>query len=106
MKQLLIFSTFLVLSTFCKAQSPIIQKANIEFERKVNVWADLTGSFADEMKKNIPEYQTSFFNFESDGNKAIYKPGRKCRMHETTFSDRRRPIISSILTIRRIKEFQ
>jgi GLPGLI family protein len=58
-------------------QATFISKGKIEFERRTNQWAELKGSFAEQMKKVIPEYQSLFFNYEFDGNKAIYQPGRE-----------------------------
>lgn len=59
------------------AQPVFISKGKIEFERRVNVWAELNGSFAEELKKSIPQFKTSYFDLEFDRNKAIYKPGRQ-----------------------------
>ena len=57
------------------AQSIIIEKAKIEFERQINVWAGFpAGEFADRMKQSTPQYSSSFFTFESDGNKSLYLP--------------------------------
>ena len=71
-----IFIAFTILfaqNTF--AQSVIIEKAKIEFERQVNVWASLPqGEFGDRMKQNTPQYSSTFFTFESDGNKSLYSP--------------------------------
>lgn len=58
-------------------QATFISKGKIEFERRTNQWAELKGSFAEQMKKVMPEYQSLFFNYEFDGNKAIYQPGRE-----------------------------
>lgn len=69
---ILLATTF---SQFSFAQSVIIDQAKIEFERTVNIWANLPeGDFAAQMKKNLPQYQSSFFTFESDGKKSIYSP--------------------------------
>ena len=59
------------------AQTIFISKGKIEFERRTNVWADIKGSFSDEFKKRIPQFKSDYFNFEFDGNKSIYKPGRE-----------------------------
>lgn len=76
MKAILI-SFCLFCSQILFAQSPFISKAKIEFERRTNVWADLKGSFAEQIKKVTPQYQSAFFNYEFDGNKSIYEPGRE-----------------------------
>ena len=59
------------------AQTIFISKGKIEFERRTNVWADLKGSFADQIKKSIPQFKSDYFNFEFDGDKSIYNPGRE-----------------------------
>jgi GLPGLI family protein len=66
----LFFSQILSAQTF-------ITKGKIEFERRTNVWAELKGSFAEQMKKVVPQYQSTFFNYEFDKNKSIYEPGRE-----------------------------
>jgi len=72
---------FIAIVLFCSqslfAQTKFITKGNIEFERSTNVWANLKGSLADQIKKVTPQYQTFFFDYEFDGNKSIYKPGRE-----------------------------
>ncbi|MEO6820148.1 MAG: GLPGLI family protein [Ginsengibacter sp.] len=71
-----IFIAFAILfSHQAFGQSLIIDKANIQFTRQVNVWADLPpGDFADRMKKNTPEYSSTLFTFTSDGKKSLYAP--------------------------------
>jgi GLPGLI family protein len=59
------------------AQAVFLSKGKIEFEKRTNVWADLKGSFAEEIKKSIPQFKTSYFDLIFDDNKAIYKPGRE-----------------------------
>ena len=59
------------------AQAVFISKGKIEFERRVNVWADLKGSFAEDLKKSIPEWKTSYFDFEFSSDKSVYKPSRE-----------------------------
>lgn len=74
MKKIFIaFTIMFAQNTF--AQSIIIEKAKIEFERQVNIWAGFPpGEFADRMKQNTPQYSSSFFTFESDGKKSLYSP--------------------------------
>ena len=59
------------------AQTQFISKAKIEFERRTNVWAELKGTFAEEIKKNTAQFKTDYFDYEFDGNKSVYKPGRE-----------------------------
>ncbi|MEO6949840.1 MAG: GLPGLI family protein [Ginsengibacter sp.] len=74
MKKILIaFAIILVQNT--QAQSVIIDKVKIEFDRQINVWASYPpGEFADRMKKNTPQYTSNLFTFESDGKKSLYSP--------------------------------
>ncbi len=67
------------------AQPVFVSKGKIEFERRVNVWAGLKGTFAEEIKKAVPEWKTSYFDYEFDSNKAIYKPGRESGDKPTPF---------------------
>lgn len=73
MKKIIIIIV-LIVAQKAFAQSIIIGEAKIEFERQVNVWAGLSGEFADRMKQNTPQYKSSLFNFISDGNKSLYSP--------------------------------
>ena len=59
------------------AQPVFLSQGKIEFERRTNVWADLKGGFAEELKKSVPQYRTTYFDLIFDNNKAIYKPGRE-----------------------------
>lgn len=76
MKSILIIIASFFIINCCNSQTIFIQKAKIEFERKVNAWATISGDFADQLKKSIPQFRTDYFNYEFDGNKSIYKPGR------------------------------
>lgn len=67
----------LFFSQILSAQTQFITKGKIEFERRTNMWAELKGSLAEQIKKVTPQYQSYFFNYEFDSNKAIYQPGRE-----------------------------
>lgn len=58
------------------AQTQFISKAKIEYERRINQWADLKGEFAEQIKKTTPQYKTDYFDYQFINNKSIYKPGR------------------------------
>ena len=74
MKNIFIFFAILFAqNTF--GQAIIVEKAKIEFERQINVWASFPpGEFADRMRKSMPQYTTNLFTFESDGKKSLYSP--------------------------------
>ncbi len=76
MKKIILIITFFWGAKTIFAQPVFISKGKIEFEKRVNVWAELSGSFADQLKKSIPEFKTSYFDLEFDGNQALFKPGR------------------------------
>lgn len=84
MKNILIALGLLCSNTLF-AQTQFINKAKIEFERRTNVWAEMTGTFSEQLKKSIPQYQSSFFDYEFDGNKSIYKPGRESNSKTSPF---------------------
>ena len=69
----IVFAILFAQNTF--GQPIIIEQAKIEFERQINVWASFPpGEFADRMRKNMPQYTTNLFSFESDGKKSLYSP--------------------------------
>lgn len=55
------------------AQSPILTKAKIEYEKKVNTWATVPSDMLDRIKQNTPQYSSTFYSYETDGQKSIYK---------------------------------
>lgn len=77
MKKIILAPLFFLIGCAGFAQTQFISKAKIEFEKKINVWINLKGEFGDQMKKNIPEYQVSYFDYQFDNNKSIYKPGKE-----------------------------
>ncbi len=77
MKRIVFLLTCLLSVQMLFSQTTFISKGKIEFERTTNVWAEFKGTFAEQMKKAIPQYQKSYFNYEFDGNKSIYQPGRE-----------------------------
>ena len=76
-KRIFILITGLIVSFTSFSQTQFISGGNIEFERRINIWATLKGEFAQQLKKSTPQYKTDYFNYEFEGNKAIYKPGRE-----------------------------
>jgi len=84
-KYIICFSLFIIhYSLF--AQDIFISKGQIEFEKKVNVYKNLDDQNKDNndgfdwistVKKQIPEWNTTYFNLYFDDNKTMYKPGRE-----------------------------
>lgn len=70
-----IFATIFT-SFFCSilfAQSPILTKVKIEFERKENITATLQGRFGRDMNNSETQYSSSFYSYEAADNKSVYK---------------------------------
>lgn len=76
MKKILFAVLIFFTVNYAYAQTQFISKGTIEFEKRINMWADLPERYAEEMKKTTPEYITNYFNFEFDNNRSIYEPGR------------------------------
>ncbi|MGN6601426.1 MAG: GLPGLI family protein [Ginsengibacter sp.] len=77
MKKIIFLFCLIAIARHSSAQAIFISKGKIEFEKRTNMWISMTGSFAEQLKKTLPEYKTSYFNYEFDAKKAIYKPGRE-----------------------------
>ena len=77
MKQILVTISFLLVVLLASAQ--FLVQGKIEFERKINVHKqyDADAEWFNELKKNIPQYNTTYFDFLFTGSKSIYKPGRE-----------------------------
>lgn len=68
-----------------QAQEQFIEKGTIEFERKTNLYKqiedneddDNNNSFLEMIKKELPEYKSSYFNLFFDKDKTLYEPGRE-----------------------------
>jgi len=74
---------FILLVLFAAPASSFSQqfilKGKIEFERKINVhkqFDEEEGEWIQELKKNIHQYNVTYFNFFFEGNKSVYRPGR------------------------------
>ncbi|HJY21237.1 MAG TPA: hypothetical protein VJ279_00040, partial [Hanamia sp.] len=70
MKKIFALPFVFFIGNLCYSQTVFISKAKIEFERKVNVWASLSGDFADQLKKSIPQYRNDYFNYEFEGKQS------------------------------------
>ncbi len=55
------------------AQSPILTKVKIEFERKENITASRQGMFGRNNNSTETQYSSSFYSYESADDKSIYK---------------------------------
>jgi GLPGLI family protein len=62
------------------AQNTIfISQGRIEFERKVNLYAQLdhNDSWSDLQRKTMPQFKTTWFDLYFNADKTLYKPGRE-----------------------------
>ncbi|MET0299715.1 MAG: GLPGLI family protein, partial [Flavitalea sp.] len=77
MKKIITFIILLVCSLQTFSQK-FISSGKIEFERKVNLHKlyDYEGDWGDYIRKNAPQYFTSYFNYAFRGDQSLYKPGR------------------------------
>jgi GLPGLI family protein len=69
-------------SSQVKAQNAIfISQGRIEFERKINLWAQIEeqedDTWKDFAKKTTPQFKTTYFDLEFNGTKTLYQPGRE-----------------------------
>ena len=85
MKKIYLIVIAFTLANISSGQAVFIEHAKIEFERKVNVWANITGDFAEQFRKSVPQFKTDYFDFEFDGTKALYQPGRSAGVQKTGF---------------------
>ena len=77
MKKQFLIIVFALAALIGFGQSKYISKGKIEFERKVNIHAQMEGEFAEQFKKQIPQYYTTYFDLIFAGDKSIYKPGKE-----------------------------
>ena len=87
MKQLFLILTVLIsISTGSKAQYTTAGK--IEYERKVNIYAQMEemgdeNGWFEKIKSQIPKFQSSFFDMVFDTARSIYKPGKEAPGNNT-----------------------
>ena len=72
----------LFITTSLKSQNTIfLSQGRIEFEKKVNLYAQVDDedddTWKDLMKKMMPQFKVTYFDLEFNGNKTLYKPGRE-----------------------------
>src|SRR6201995_3655714 len=77
-----IIITCLFFVTSLKAQNAVfLTQGRIEFEKKVNLYAQVDDedddTWKDIMKKMMPQFKTTYFNLYFNGSKTLYKPGRE-----------------------------
>ncbi|MBV9962646.1 MAG: GLPGLI family protein [Parafilimonas sp.] len=87
-KFIITFFSLFIIHCSLFAQDIFISQGKIEFEKKVNVYKSLDdqknnddqdGGFdwISQIKKQVPEWNVTYFNLFFDGDKTLYKPGRE-----------------------------
>jgi GLPGLI family protein len=76
------FFTFgLILAAAIAAKAQFTTSGKIEYERKVNVYAQMAemdnNEWFDKMKAQIPKFSSTFFDIIFDTARSIYKPGKE-----------------------------
>lgn len=80
LKAFIFLSCLWPLSYSLHAQNTIfILEGRIEFERKVNLYAQLDddNAWTDLDKKTMPQFKTTYFDLLFNHNKTLYRPGRE-----------------------------
>jgi GLPGLI family protein len=82
MKRLLFIILFFLIIKTTHAQNTIfLSEGRIEYEKKVNLYAQVDDEDDDTwkelMKKMMPQFKTTYFDLEFNGNKTLFKPGRE-----------------------------
>ena len=80
--------SFLIIALLAVSQSrsQFVLKGKIEYEKVVNVHKQMgDNSWSAEIKKNIPEHQTTYFNLSFNNEKSLYEPGREIQQKRNPF---------------------
>ncbi len=79
-KQIFLMLNMLLLAAFA-AKAQYTTTGKIEYERKVNIYAQMAemdaNPWMEKMKAQIPKFNNSFFDLVFDTSKSIYKPGKE-----------------------------
>ncbi len=80
MKKTALILNILLLAAFA-AQAQYTLAGKIEFERRVNIYAQMAemdeSPWMEKMKAQIPKFNSSYFDMIFDTTRSIYKPGRE-----------------------------
>ncbi len=73
----ILFLPFLISNSY--GQNHFISEGKIEFEKKLNLHAQMEGddSWVTEWKKNTPQFKITYFDLSFLNNKTFYKPGKE-----------------------------
>lgn len=78
MKKAFLYLLILTAPALLHAQT-FVAKGKIEFERKINVHKQFEGDgeWIQELKKQVPQFNVTYFDYYFEGDQACYKPGRE-----------------------------
>jgi GLPGLI family protein len=82
LKYLTLFFALVLTQREMHAQNTVfLSHGRIEYERKVNLWAQLDDieddAWREFEKKRTPQFKTTYFDLEFNGNKTLFKPGKE-----------------------------
>lgn len=81
-----LFSAILLILFAVGGHAQFILKGKIEYEKVVNVHKQLGDDFwSPEIKKSIPEFNTTYFNLSFNNEKSLYEPGREIQQKKSPF---------------------
>lgn len=85
MKKILIPIIAILIPFFAGAQT-FIAKGKIEFERKVNMHKmfEGDGEWIQELKKQMPQFKVTYFDYFFDADQSCYKPGKDADESKST----------------------
>ncbi len=72
MKKICIAISLTLFSIASDAQN-FISNGKIIFERKINQWANNDGTFAEELKKSVPQFKSDLFGLTFDNDQSLYE---------------------------------
>ena len=80
----------LALLCHCSLYAQYTMQGKIEYERKVNVHAQLgdeQGEWAEQMRAQVPKFKITYFDLAFDTSSSVYKPGRKTEEKQINYGE-------------------
>jgi GLPGLI family protein len=82
-----ICATLVLLAIPILLHAQFVTRGKIEYERKVNLHRQYEGEeWAEQMKENIPQFYTNFFNLTFTEAKSLYGPGKEVEQQKLGWS--------------------
>lgn len=80
----ILFSVFLFSTSLFLSAQDFISSGTITYERKVNLWGNLSDNFFEDFKNSIPEWETTEFKLTFSPEKTLYTPIGSIKKRTTT----------------------